>query len=226
MISAPPEQSEEHPVAPPAFNSIPPDLALSVSLRASKVTPSGLLSEPVKEGGPEDVYVKSSPIDGLGVFARRTFATGETVLVREERPVTDEAPLDAAAGELAQHCDRLDGGRQVYLGYPARHINHSCEANAFLRRQDGLSHVVALKPIRPNEEVLLHYGVNRWGREPMVCNCGSERCLGTLPGDFFSLPINVQIELSPLLASWFIFEHRDGYRAFLREADLNEDDLR
>lgn len=207
----------------PSFNSAAQDLALALQ-RTSKQRSSGLLSEDVREGGPSDVYVKSSPIHGQGVFARRTFATGETVLVREERTVTREQPLDAAKGELEQHCDRIDS-RQVYLGYPSRHINHSCDPNAFLRRREGLSYVVALKPIHPNEEIVRHYGVNLWGAESWQCTCGSERCIGTIPGDFFSLPLDVQIELSPLLSSWFIFEHRDRYRAFLQEAGLSEEDV-
>ena len=209
----------------PAFDAAASELALTALFQPSNASLAGLLSEYVREGGPSDVYVKSSPIHGLGVFARRTFATGETILVREERPVTPDHPLDPMKDELVQHCDWLDGGRQVYLGAPARYINHSCEPNAFLRRQEGLTYVVALKPIHPNEEIVRHYGVNRWDGETWPCNCGSDRCLGMLPGDFFSLPLDTQIELSPLLSAWFIFEHRDGYRAFLQEAGLSEGDL-
>jgi hypothetical protein len=82
----------------------------------------------------EGVLVGASPIHGLGVFARRAFAAGETILVREERPVSPELPLDPAKGEFEYHCDWLEGGRQVYIGYPERHI-------------------VALRAIRPGEEV-------------------------------------------------------------------------
>ena len=187
-------------------------------------SPAGLPSEHMREGGPADVYVKTSPIHGLGLFARRTFSTGETILVREERTVTPEQPLDPEQGEFEYHCDWLEGGRQVYLGYPARHINHSCEPNAFLAERDGLHHIVALKPIRPNEEVVHHYGINLWDGEVWQCDCGSERCLGTIPADFFSLPLDVKIELSPLLLPWFVAEHRDLYRAFLVEAGLAEVD--
>lgn len=208
----------------PIFNGTLTDLGLLMVKMTRTSGMSELLSEHVKEGGPSDVYVKNSPIHGLGVFARRTFATGESIMVREERPVTAETPLDPTKGEFEYHCDWLEGGRQVYLGYPARHINHSCDPNAFLAERDGLHHIVALRPIRPNEEIVSHYGINLWDGEPWICNCGSPRCLGTLPGDFFSLPLDTKIELSPLLAPWFIAEHRDLYRAFLFEAGLPEDD--
>ncbi len=127
------------------------------------------------------VYVKPSSIQGLGVFARRTFATGEPILVREERPVTHDQPLDAARSELEYHCDWLEGGRQVYLGFPERHFNHSCDANAFVRFEDGIATVVALRAIRPNEEITNNYSLNLWDGDPWVCNCGSEHCSADRP---------------------------------------------
>jgi hypothetical protein len=184
---------------------------------------SALSSQALRERDRSDVYVRLSPIHGMGLFTRRTFGTGETMLVRDERPVTPKQPLFAAKGEIEAHCARLEGGRQVYLGYPERFINHSCDPNAFLRRLDGRNHVVALRPIRPRDEVVVHYGVNLSDGVPWQCNCGSERCLGLIPGHFFSLPLDVQIELSPLLAPWFVAEHQDAYRAFLREAGLPEE---
>jgi SET domain-containing protein len=188
--------------------------------------PAGLLAEALYENESSGVIVKLSSIHGLGLFARRTFATGETVLVRKERAVTPERPLDAERGEVEAYCERLEGGRQVYLGYPARFVNHSCEPNAFLRSQDARNHVVVLKPIRPNEEIVMHYSLNRSAGTTWRCNCGAARCIGEVPGGFFSLPLDVQVELSPLLTAWFVAEHADAYRAFLRTAGLPADDAR
>jgi SET domain-containing protein len=176
----------------------------------------------VSQGWQDAVYVRTSPIHGLGVFARRNFATGETILVREERPVTPEAPLDEASGEYEHHCDWLEDGRQVYLGFPERHVNHSCDANAFLRRRDGTGAIVALRPIRAGEEITNNYSVDLVDGQSWRCSCGSERCLGTVPGEFFALPLDRQVELAPLLADWFIAEHRDAYASLLRKAGLEE----
>ena len=198
------------------------------SLQTATSTPDRLVeSESTQLGSIEmaqdwqdRVQVKPSPIQGLGVFARRTFSTGEPILVREERPVTHDRPLNPARGELEYHCDWLEGGRQVYLGFPERHVNHSCDANAFVRFVDGVATIVALRPIRPNEEITNNSVVNMWGGEPWRCNCGSERCLHEIPGSFFELPLDRQIELSPLLAPWFIKEHREEYDRFLKLAGL------
>jgi hypothetical protein len=174
----------------------------------------------VSEGWQDDLYVKTSPIHGLGVFARRTFATGEPILVREERPITPEEPLDVENGEHEHHCDWLEGGRQVYLGFPERHINHSCDANTFHRRVEGGTQIVALRPIHPGEEITNNYTVDLADGLPWECTCGSERCLGTVPGDFFKLPLLLQIELQPLLSEWFAKEHAQQYAALVREAGI------
>ena len=176
----------------------------------------------MSQGWQEAVYVKTSPIHGLGVFARRTFATGETILLREERDVTADAPLDASRGEFEHHCDWLEGGRQVYLGFPERHVNHSCDANAFNKRVNGAVYLVALRSIHAGDEITNHYGIDLWDARAWRCNCGSARCLGILPGSFFLLPLSLQIELQPLLSQWFIAEHRAEYDALVHEAGLEQ----
>jgi uncharacterized protein len=175
----------------------------------------------MKGGWQDRVFVADSPIHGLGVFARRAFAAGETILVREERPVTAEQPLDAAKGEFEYHCDWLEGGRQVYVGYPERHVNHSCDANSCHALYGMERHIVALRAIRSGEEVTGNYSIDLWAGESWLCGCGSARCLGVVPGDFFSLPLDRQIELSPLLSDWFVHEHLEEYRSFRVRAGLS-----
>jgi len=181
----------------------------------SNGVPSRTASDSKSQTLQDRVYVKSSPIQGLGVFARRNFATGETILVRDERPVTPTRPLRPERHEVEQHCDWLEDGRQVYLGFPERHINHSCEANAFVRFVNGAGSVVAMRPIKVNEEITNHYSINLSGGEPWRCSCGAGSCLGMIPGSFFELPIDLQVELSPFLAPWFVAQHRAEYRTFL-----------
>jgi hypothetical protein len=171
------------------------------------------------------VYVRDSKIEGMGVFARRNFATGETVLRRgRARLVTAKRPLNATKGELERHCDWLWDGRQVYLPYPDRYVNHSCDPNAFLRWHGREAEYVALRPIRVHEEITHHYSLDSSGEVVWRCNCGSERCLRDVPADFFALPLDSQIELLPLLNDWFIREHRDEYTALRERAGLSAED--
>ena len=82
--------------------------------------------------------------------------------------------------------------------------------------------IVALRPVRVNEEITSHYAINLWGGTPWQCCCGAESCIGTIPGSFFELPLTAQIELSPLLAPWFVAQHRREYEAFLQETGLTD----
>jgi hypothetical protein len=80
-----------------------------------------------------DVEVKSSRIEGLGVFAARPFRTGERIRrVNVVREITPESPIREDLGERVNHCSYPDG-RIVLFGFPDRHVNHSCDPNAWER---------------------------------------------------------------------------------------------
>jgi GNAT superfamily N-acetyltransferase len=60
--------------------------------------------------------------------------------------------------------------------------------------------------------------VDLWGGDAWDCNCGSARCLGRVPGSFYKLPLERQIELMPRLDEWFIRDHPVEYEALRRAA--------
>ncbi|HVF86331.1 MAG TPA: SET domain-containing protein-lysine N-methyltransferase [Pyrinomonadaceae bacterium] len=92
------------------------------------------------------VIVAKSEIHGLGVFATCDFAEGETVLLMDDsRVVNSDHPLRPELGEFDYHCDYLEGGKVILQQYPERHINSSCDPNAFAGRSGGTSRVVAQK---------------------------------------------------------------------------------
>ena len=164
-----------------------------------------------------DVYVAESKIHGLGVFAARAFAEGETVLLMDDSRVVDEEhPLRPELGEYAHHCDYLEGGKVVLQGWPERHINSSCDPSAYARRRGGESVVVARRRIRAGEEITCDYIIDCHGGEVWQCNCGSARCRGTIVSSFFELPLARQLEYLPLLNEWFVGEHGEEVEALRR----------
>ena len=170
-----------------------------------------------------DVYVSESGIHGLGVFAAREFAAGETVLVMDDSRVVDaEHPLRPELGEYAHHCDYLEGGKVVLQGYPERHVNSSCDPTAYALRRGGQSAVVARRAIRAGEEITCDYIIDCHGGLVWRCNCGSPRCRGTVPSSFFELPLEIQLEYLPLLNEWFVAEHREEAGALRRLAKGGE----
>lgn len=166
-----------------------------------------------------DVVVKASSVEGLGVFAARDYAAGERIRrVNIVREITAETPIREDAGERIDHCSH-PSGKIVLWGYPDRHVNHSCDPNAYgLEEGDGseVVYIVARRAIRSGEEITFDYNVNTSGGSSWPCHCGAARCRGETIGGYFGLPVEQQIEYLPLLAGWFIARHREQIEA-LRE---------
>jgi SET domain-containing protein len=156
------------------------------------------------------VEVRESRIEGLGVFAARAYASGVRVRrVSIVREVTEAAPLREPEGERTEHC-AYPSGKVVLWGFPDRHVNHSCDPNAYAQEEgDGsrLVHIVARRPIAAGEEITFDYNLNLSGGSSWPCRCVSPRCRGETIGDFFRLPEQRQLEYLPLLAPWFVRRH-------------------
>src|SRR5574342_14742 len=109
---------------------------------------------------PRTVEVRSSLIEGLGVFALRPFRSGQLIrTVNVLREVTAEAPLRPELGERKDHCDYPDG-KVVLIGPPDRHLNHSCDPNAWVRYDGAACQIVARRDIRAGEEITCDYSIN------------------------------------------------------------------
>jgi len=157
---------------------------------------------------PSKVVVGPSVIHGLGVFAARVIAAGETVLVIDDsRTVDPEHPLRPELDESSYHCDYLAHGRVVLMASPERHINSSCEPNTYIRWIDRTRHVVARRPLEQGEEITYDYLIDCDGGEPWECGCGSARCLRAIPSSVFDLPLEARCERLPYLSDWFMAEH-------------------
>lgn len=156
------------------------------------------------------VSTAASPIHGTGVFAAVPLAPGEIVLeIDDSRVVTEANPLDPFAGEMEHHCDYLAGGRVVLMRPPERFINHGCEPNAYIRTVAGTRYVVALREIRPGDEVTYDCCINGEGDTEWSCSCGAPGCRRRHLSGFFHLPADVQARYLALLEDWFVEEHRD-----------------
>ena len=167
----------------------------------------------VSEWALNDVEVKASPIEGLGLFAVRSFRAGQRIRrINVVREVTPETPLREDLGERADHCDYPDG-KIVLLGFPDRHVNHSCDPSAYVSYEGGSCYLVARRDMQTGEEITCDYNINITGGTAWPCHCGATRCLGETVGDFFRLPPEMQREYRPLLADWFVRRHRERLKA-------------
>ncbi len=159
-----------------------------------------------------DVETRTSRIEGLGLFAARPFSTGKRIRqINVVREVTPASPLREDLGERADHCD-YPNGQIVLLGPPDRHVNHSCDPNAYVLCECDGSFLVARRDIAAHEEITVDYNINITGGTAWPCHCGATRCRGTVVGDFFLLPLDIQCEYRSLLAEWFVDAHGDRLR--------------
>jgi SET domain-containing protein len=161
-----------------------------------------------------DVEVKPSPIQGLGVFASRRVAAGQRIRrVKIVREVTPASPIREDAGERIEHCGYPDG-KILLWDFPDRHVNHSCDPNAYELYEEDAIHIVARREIEAGDEITFDYNINTAGGNSWPCHCGAPRCRGESIGDFFSLPEEQQREYLPYLAEWFVRRHRDRLESF------------
>jgi len=166
------------------------------------------------------VYTTHSPIHGTGVFSVVPISHGEVILrIDDSRVVTDADPLDPAKSEFEHHCDYLAGGQVVLMQTPERFINHRCEPNTYIKTIAGDRYVVALREIRPGDEITYDYCVNGDGDTEWVCGCGSSACRKRHLSGFFHLPEEVQARYLALLDDWFVGEHQDEVEALKRRAE-------
>ncbi len=168
-----------------------------------------------------DIDVRQSAIEGLGIFAARPFRAGDRIhRINIVREITPEAPLRPELGERQDHCDYPDG-RVVLFGFPDRHINHSCDPNAYALYETAVpkgpasaaglhdTYLVARRDIVAGDEITCDYNINITGGSSWPCHCGAKRCRGETIGDFFLLPIEIQKEYRPLLADWFVRRNKE-----------------
>ena len=135
------------------------------------------------------VEVRTSPIEGRGLFATQPIGEGETVSVLGGRVIGDaEVRGLIAAG---QRYDGIALGQDRNLAiepadWPGRHGNHSCDPNLWMA---GSFRVVAMRDIAAGEELTIDYALHT--TDPgwqMTCRCGSRRCRRTIRGDDWRRP--------------------------------------
>ena len=144
---------------------------------------------------PALTILKHSPIQGSGVFARRTITPGQYVIEYTGERITWKKALRRAAAKgdpLSNHTfffalgngKIVDGGSN---GNDARYINHSCEPNcAAVEYPGGRIFLYALHEIRRGEELSYSYPLEIDCRQTsaikraFACHCGAENCTGTM----------------------------------------------
>src|SRR5581483_11137313 len=139
---------------------------------------------------PDLLDVRSSPIDGRGVFARRPIRRGDCVIEYTGEHIPWSTVADQADDPRTYFFGIKDGTVVINPergGNEARWINHACAPNCeAIEEEDGRVFIYALRDIRTGEEICYDY--QREVDEPRTalvesespCHCGATNCRGTL----------------------------------------------
>jgi SET domain-containing protein len=131
--------------------------------------------------GPYEMEVRHSPINGRGLFAQARLP-GRRKL----------GEISGRLVKLPQAWHDAEGNPKIYLvqvaarwaldcseGNAFRLINHSCDANCYLRVFNRRVEVYTRRPIAAGDELTVDY-VETPHRQGMVCRCGASNCRGVL----------------------------------------------
>jgi hypothetical protein len=128
------------------------------------------------------------PHSGTGSVAVETIAAGETVAVFGGTVVT-RRELDLMSRDRQSRSIQLD--ETLYLASPETPepgdmVNHSCAPNCGMQ---GSTIVVAMRDIRPGEELTFDYAMSDGSDyDEFECACGSPQCRGKVTGNDWMLP--------------------------------------
>lgn len=154
-----------------------------------------------------NVIVKKSRVQGKGVYATKDFSESELILdIDDSHEVENVASLTKEQHEFG--CDYLANGKVVLMQPPEKFINHSCDPTSYVKTLKGIRKVFAMRNIKKGDEITFDYSINGYNEGTFKCNCGSKDCRNFYQGNFFKLPVNIQLKNLPYLDYWFIQEHK------------------
>ena len=153
----------------------------SVGQRALERRPGCRTSNTMKLKLAPGLSIKKSTIEGRGCFAETAFRSRRKIAEYAGEKITNAEANRRAGRERLRICainDRwsLDGSRG---GNGTHYINHSCEPNAFMKITYGHILFIALRDIKPGEEITIDYESTLHSDEKK-CICGARSCRGTI----------------------------------------------
>ncbi len=137
--------------------------------------------------GSEHVIFKSSPIHGMGGFARADISAGTRVIEYVGEIITKQESL-ACCEQNNEYIFAIDDARDLDGNVdwnPARFLNHSCEPNCEAQFIEGHIWLVAIREIRAGEEITFNYSYDLEDYREHPCRCGAKSCVGYIVAEEF-----------------------------------------
>lgn len=115
---------------------------------------------------------------GLGLFTEHTIPKGACIIEYVGRELSKEEAETSRSKYLFEISKRrtIDGKPSINT---AGYINHSCEPNAETEIHNGRVFVMALRTIKPGEELTYDYGEEYCHEHCTPCRCPAKKHLYT-----------------------------------------------
>ena len=125
--------------------------------------------------------IKKSPIEGNGCFSVSHFKRGRKIAEYAGEKISNAEANRRANRRRLRICAinnqwSLDGSRG---GNGTHYINHSCEPNAYMKILYNHILFIALRDIKPGEEITIDYE-STLHSDKKRCTCGAPSCRKTI----------------------------------------------
>ena len=143
--------------------------------------------------GGRRIQVRRSGVHGKGVFALRRIAAGETLIEYTGEIIGWPEALRRHPHDPSQpdHTFYFHLNDELVIdgnvgGNASKWINHSCAPNVEADDESGQVYLLALRNIKPGDELFFDYGLvieERYTpalKKRFECRCGAKTCRGTM----------------------------------------------
>jgi uncharacterized protein len=128
------------------------------------------------------LMIRSSAIHAAGCYTTAAIRKGALVAEYTGYPLSkEEADRTYDACAAVTYLFGLGDGSMVIDGHSmAMFINHSCLPNCETEEDEGRVWIKAIRNIAAGEEITYDYCLYDGGEDEARCNCGAEKCRGTM----------------------------------------------
>ena len=125
--------------------------------------------------------IRSSAIHAAGCYTTSRILKG-TLVLEYTGPLITKAEADAKyENSPTTYLFGVGDGSMVIDGHcTAMFINHSCDPNCETEEIKGRVWILAIRDIRPGEELTYDYNLYDGDEDEALCNCGSKNCRKTM----------------------------------------------
>lgn len=166
---------------------------MTTGLSYNRATRKASMTNRSKKRRSPIAIVRTSSIQGRGVFAGRDIQKGTRVIEyrgeridqAQESLRYDDDAMDRHHTFLFKISDEIsiDGNSE---GNSARYINHSCDPNCEAVNEEGRIWIEAIRNIKRGDELTYDYNyevdgpISAEDRQFYICHCGTVKCRGTI----------------------------------------------